>query len=146
MAKRYRLGMARRLVNRLMTHQIRRGRGPEDDQILTTIGRRSGLVRSTPITLITDGQERWIVAPYGAVGWVHNIRATGKARLERGGKVEDITVTELSPDAGAHVLAEYHARLRRIVGPYMDVPRRGATEDDFKAIATAHPVFEIDRA
>ncbi len=144
MTRQYKLGTVRRLVNKMATSQIRKGKGPAGTHILTTTGRRTGLPRSTPVTLISDGGERWLVAPYGAVGWVHNLRASGTATLERGGIVETITVTELSPEAAAPVLAEYHVKLKRYVGPYMDVPRSGAAEAHFLAVADRHPVFQID--
>ncbi len=146
MARKYKLGTVRRLVNTMAKNRLRKGKGPAGTYILTTTGRKTGLARLTPVTLMSDEGERWIVAPYGAVGWVHNLRASGTATLERGGIVETITVTELSAEAAAPVLAEYHARLKRLVGPFMDVPRSGASEAHFLAVADQHPVFQIDTA
>jgi deazaflavin-dependent oxidoreductase (nitroreductase family) len=38
--------------------------------VLTTIGRKTGRPRSTPVTLVEKGDQRWLVAPYGPVSWV----------------------------------------------------------------------------
>ncbi|MFQ5555547.1 MAG: nitroreductase family deazaflavin-dependent oxidoreductase [Acidimicrobiia bacterium] len=144
MAKQYRVGTVRKLINKLATSQVKKGRGHPATYLLTTTGRTSGLSRTTPVTLVIDGTERWLVAPYGAVGWVHNLRASGIGTLERGVITEEITVSELPPALSAPVLATYHAKLKRVVGAYMDVPRSGATEEQFLAIADRHPVFLID--
>lgn len=86
---------------------------------------------------------RYLVAPYGEVGWVHNIRSAGSARLSRGGTSEEITVTEIRGGEAGTVLKEYHAGLENIVGAYFDVPS-DPTPADFVAVAAAHPVFRIE--
>src|SRR5438067_5281374 len=65
--------------------------------LLTTTGRRSGRPRTTPVSLVVDDGRRWLVSPYGAVGWARNVRASGRARLTRGRKSEEIRLTETPP-------------------------------------------------
>lgn len=54
--------------------------------VLTTIGRRSGIERRTPLVYLRDGGD-WIISG-GAGGvpwtpdWVLNLRASGSARIE----------------------------------------------------------------
>ena len=49
------------------------------------------------------GQERWLVAPYGEVGWVRNARPA----LTRGRRVETVAIRELRPTEAAPVLKRY---------------------------------------
>src|SRR4030095_12724901 len=77
-----------RLVNRVMAVTVRRGRGPKTLRLLTVAGPRSGQARTTPVHVLESDGARWLVAPYGAVGWVRNLRAAGTATLERGGRSE----------------------------------------------------------
>lgn len=141
MAKDYKLGILRRLVNRLATRMVGRNKGDERMHLLTTIGRRSGVERSTPITLVKVEGVRWLVAPYGAVGWVHNIRETGTATLTRGAKVEKIVVSEASAEEAAPVLAHYLQTIP-VVRPFFDVAH-DASLSDIAQEAHQHPVFRI---
>ena len=49
--------------------------------LLTVRGRKSGLPRTTPVNLIEYQGRRWLVAPYGEVAWVRNVRAAGEVEL-----------------------------------------------------------------
>src|SRR5262249_57357566 len=77
-AARYRLGLGRRAVNRIVRALLRLGWGPAATYLLVVPGRRSGALRSTPVTLVEDGGRRWLVAPYGEVAWVRNLRSAGR--------------------------------------------------------------------
>src|SRR3954467_14730836 len=53
--------------------------------VLTVVGRRSGIPRSTPLLCVPHG-ERWLIAGSYFGGpempvWVHNIRASGEATI-----------------------------------------------------------------
>ena len=74
MAKTYRLGPGRRAINALFSAMIQAGIAGRSTYLLTTTGRRTGRRRTTPVTLIENPGERWLVSPYGDVGWVHNVR------------------------------------------------------------------------
>ncbi|GBD84029.1 hypothetical protein BMS3Abin02_00415 [bacterium BMS3Abin02] len=141
MAKSYEMNGFRRAVNRVTGFLARRGKGPASE--LTTIGRKSGKARTVPVTPIEVGGVRYLVSPYGAVGWVHNIRAAGMATLSRAGTSEQISVAEVQGDDAAVVLKEYVAEVK-IVRPFFDVPPDAAVAD-FAAEADAHPVFRIER-
>lgn len=141
MAKDYQLGFIRKLVNRLVTRMVGRNKGDERMYLLTTIGRKSGAERTTPITLVTVDGIRWLVAPYGPVGWVHNIRKTGSATLTRGAKVEKIIVSEASAEEAAPVLAHYLEAVS-VVRPFFDVSHDSPLPDIAEE-AHRHPVFRI---
>ncbi len=141
MAKTYRLGRTRRLVNTLATGLLRVGLAGRHTYLLSVTGRRSGQARSTPIVLL-EMEGRWLVSPYGDVNWVRNLRAAGWATLSRGRRWERITVSELGPVESAPILREYlrHARVCR---PFFDA-LPDAPMDAFIAEAAHHPVFRIE--
>ena len=109
---------------------------------LTTVGRRTGSERSTPVTVVESDGSRWLVAPYGEVGWVHNLRATSMAKLTRSGVDESITVVEASAEEAAPVLSLY-LKTVAIVRPYFDV-KHDSSLADIAEEAGDHPVFRIE--
>ncbi len=141
MARQYRLGFGRRLVNRLVAFGVRRGWG-KGQWLLVTRGRRTGQVRNTPVTPIRVDGERYLVAPYGEVGWVHNARAAGRVALHHGDVAEPHHVTEVGGAEAARVLQAYVERVP-VVRPFFDA-HPGAPLADFEAEAAAHPVFRLD--
>ena len=141
MAKEYRLGFMRRMVNRMVTRRLNSGKKMGDTVLLTTLGRKSGLERTTPVTLARSDGHRYLVAPYGAVGWVHNLRDSGVAELSIGGDVEKITVTEVDAATAAPILKQYVNALG-VVRPFFDADKDAPVES-FEAEAERHPVFRI---
>src|SRR5260370_10571797 len=107
MVKTYRLSAGRKLINWLVQGMLRLGVGPRTTYLLTVKGRRSGKLYSTPVTLVTQGDQRWLVAPYGTVNWARNARAAGEVTLTRGRRSERVTIVELGPGESAPVLKEY---------------------------------------
>ena len=120
-AKRYQLTRVRRIINRVSRLLIRTRFAPSGYYELTTTGRRSGAQRTTPVHLLERDGHRWLVAPYGPVAWVHNIRASGEATIRRRGKVERVRATEVDAATAAPVLHEY-VRAERIVRPSPGTP------------------------
>jgi deazaflavin-dependent oxidoreductase (nitroreductase family) len=143
MARSYRLGFWRRSVNRIIRALLRVGLRLPHTYLLTVPGRKSRKPYSTPVTLVEEKGERWLVAPYGEVGWVKNARAAGQVTLERGRKSETVRIVELSPDEAAPVLKKYLSRVP-IVRPFFDVTSKSQIAD-FVAEAPRHPVFRIMR-
>lgn len=141
MAREYKLGFIRRMVNRLVSRQVANDQGDERVHLLTTVGRKTGQERSTPVTLVEVSGSRWLVAPYGEVGWVHNVRAAGVATLRRGERSENVAVVEATDEEAAPVLAHYLETVS-IVRPYFDVAH-GSPLTDIARVAHRHPVFRI---
>lgn len=141
MAATYRLGAARRAVNALIHTLLRVGIGPPRTYLLTVAGRKTGRPLTTPVTLVESGGRRWLVAPYGEVGWVRNARAAGRVTLSRGRRSETLTATPLGPADSAVVLRQY-LREVPITRPYFDV-RPDSPLEAFAAEAPRHPVFAL---
>jgi len=141
MAWAYRLGFWRRLVNRVIRALLRLGVSPPHTYLLTVRGRKSGQSYSTPVTLVEENDERWLVAPYGEVGWVRNARATGQVTVSRGRKSETVEIIELGSEDAAPVLKKYLTRVP-VVRPFFNVTPRSSLRD-FVGEASRHPVFRI---
>ncbi len=142
MARQYTVNGRVRLINGLVEFLNRFGFGGRDTYTLTTMGRKSGRPRATPVTLATVSGNRYLVSPYGEVGWVHNIRAGGTGTLSRRGSHYEVKVSDVTSDEAGPVLQQYVADLK-IVRPYFDAPA-GAGVDAFRAEADRHPVFRIE--
>ena len=143
MAKTYHLGRARRLVNTMMSPLARLGLAGRHTYILTVRGRKSGKSYSTPVILIEDG-GRWLVAPYGAVGWVRNARAADEIELTRAGRSERLALDEVGAAEAAPILQRYLKRVP-VVRPFFDVSP-GSPLADFETEAPRHPVFRLTDA
>jgi len=109
--------------------------------LLTVCGRKSGQPHTVPVILVEQDGHRFLVAPYGVVQWVRNLRAAGKATLTRGRLSEAISVTELPAGEAAPILKQYLLNVAT-VRPYFDVTRDSPLEA-FELEASRHPVFRI---
>jgi deazaflavin-dependent oxidoreductase (nitroreductase family) len=141
MAKQYRVDSQVRMINKLVGGFTRLG-FMDGTYTLTTTGRKSGQPRSTPVTLATVDGTRYLVAPYGEVGWVHNVRANPAASLKRRGADETIRVSEVGADEAGPILKQYVEDVK-IVRPYFDATPDSAVAA-FVAEAARHPVFRIE--
>ena len=80
------------------------------NRLVTIRGRKSGLPRTIAIAVIEVSGRRWVWAPWGDVHWVRNLRAAGRATIDKRGRKEEVTATEL--DATERV-----AFFRDVAGP-----------------------------
>lgn len=141
MAKKYQVGFVRKRVNKMMSDRIRKGKANPRQYLLTTLGRKSGQERTTPISLATVAGSRYLVAPYGAVGWVHNLRGSGLGELSQGETKEEIAVEEVSAASAGPVLKQYVQDVA-VVRSFFDA-KKDADVAEFVAEAERHPVFRI---
>jgi deazaflavin-dependent oxidoreductase (nitroreductase family) len=109
--------------------------------LLSVSGRRSGRTYTTPVILVENG-ERFLVAPYGEVGWVRNARAAGRVTLSRGRHRETVGLRQVGPEESAPVLRTYLRRVS-VVRPFFDVSP-DSPHEAFAAEAARHPVFLIE--
>jgi deazaflavin-dependent oxidoreductase (nitroreductase family) len=142
--KPYRKSLWRRGLNALVRPLARLGLTGPRTHLLTVPGRRSGKLWSTPVSIVEDGDERWLVAPYGERNWVKNARAAGWVELQRGRRRERLSVEELGPEESVPVLRRY-LELGRVTRPFFDV-RLDSPYDQWLAEAARHPVFRLGPA
>ena len=140
----YRRSLWRRALNAIVRPLARLGLAGPHTHLLTVRGRVSGKLWSTPVSIVRDGDERWLVAPYGERNWVRNARAAGWVELRRGTRRERLRVEELGPEEAALVLREYY-RLFRLTRRFFAVSL-DSPQEAWLAEAPRHPVFRLLRS
>ena len=143
MAREYRLGPARKAINVVIGTLLKLGvpAPGKTSYLMTTKGRRSGVDRTTPVSLVEAGGEQWLVSPYGNVSWVHNLRADPTVRLSRGKIHQTRRAEEVDAATAAPILRQYVDEVR-VTAPFFDA-KVGAPVEEFAAEAARHPVFRL---
>lgn len=97
-------GRLLRVMNRLITKRIRKGgklMGGTDGLVLTTIGAKSGQLRSTPLVWFPGADGGWLIVASAAgaprnPAWYYNIAAhPDRVQIEVGGRTIPVTATQL---------------------------------------------------
>lgn len=155
MVKPYRVTAYVRFNNAINTFLARRGM-MGNTFLLTVRGRKSGKLIETPLSIFVLEGKRYLIAPYGMVNWVRNLRAAGgMATLTRGRHSEQIHAIELPPKAAALIFREA-ARIgpdgvppvfvrmyqRFVLSKYLTIAVDAPLED-FEREVLAHPVFSF---
>ncbi len=140
MAKTFRITPLFRLGNLLATTLTRASLRVGPIHLLTVRGRKSGVPRTTPIAVVEQDGKRYLVAAYGVVDWVRNVRAAGTATLTLGRRSETVRVIELSPEEAAPILQKTIGRGSGFARDYVDLAETPSLQD-FEREAAHHPVF-----
>jgi deazaflavin-dependent oxidoreductase (nitroreductase family) len=140
-AETFRNTRLRQIGNTLIAPLARLGLAGKRTHILTVTGRKSGRKYSTPVQLVFQDGQRWLVSPYGERAWVRNARAAGRVELTRALRTERLRIEEVDPQTAAPVLREY-LRKTPLVKPYFDASKDSPVEQ-FAAEAARHPVFRL---
>ncbi|MBV9049678.1 MAG: nitroreductase family deazaflavin-dependent oxidoreductase [Solirubrobacterales bacterium] len=143
MARSYRPTTFRRAINSAVRPLAKRGLAGSHVYVLTVRGRKTGKRYETPVTLIEDG-DRWLVAPYGEVNWVRNVRAAGEVELTRARRTETLRIEEAAAEQAAPVLRRY-LKAVAVVRPFFDV-KPDSTTEEFIREAPRHPVFRLTQS
>jgi deazaflavin-dependent oxidoreductase (nitroreductase family) len=136
----FRPSRGRRVGDAVMSVLVRAGLVPST-YLLTTRGRKTGRPLTHPATLVEQDGRRWLVAPYGAVSWVHNARAAGRVTLRRRGDRRNYAVREVPAGEAGPVLKRY-VGVAAATRPYFQADKDAPVEG-FVAEADRHPVFEL---
>lgn len=142
-ASAYRPSWLQRRANKMLTRALRNGRGPSFMRLLTVRGRVTGEARTTPVVPVFGDDRAWVVAPFGEVGWVRNVRATSRIELDRGKEHGTYSARELDASEAVPVLRRYLSMPARFfvrghIGVKADSP-----DDAIAAEAGRRPVFEL---
>jgi deazaflavin-dependent oxidoreductase (nitroreductase family) len=136
----YQQGRWRRLENAVMSALVSAGLVPHS-YLLTTRGCRTGRQRRNPVLVVEHDGRRWLVAPYGAVSWVHNARAAGQVQLARRRETGVYAIREVDMQEAGPVLWRY-VQIASATRQYFQSDQNDPVES-FIAEAGLHPVFEI---
>jgi hypothetical protein len=116
--------------------------------VLSVPGRKSGKLRTTPVSLMEIDKKRYIVGGLPRADWVENARAAGWGILAYGRKAERVALVELPLDDGASILREFPRLVPQGVQFFRrvyDLPKDPALlPEAFEQLAPTCPVFRID--
>jgi deazaflavin-dependent nitroreductase family protein len=117
---------------------LRRGLRVGSQSLLSVPGRKSGVARSTPVSIVTLDGVRYIVAAFSEADWVKNVRAAGAGSLSRGRRVESVRLVEVPVAEREAILRAF---LQQVPGGvrFFDPP----DPDTVVASAGRYPVFRI---
>lgn len=112
--------------------------------LLTHRGRKSGTIYTTPVALVQQDGIPWLVAAFGEVNWVKNIRAAGWAQLGSGRRAETVEFVELETSEAAPILKQFLKSYGFVpfIPPYFDVTPESSLVE-FEREAIYHPVFRV---
>lgn len=95
--------------------------------LLSVPGRRSGRMRTTPVSPLTVGGQRYIVAVFEGARWVENAKAAGWGVISGGRKRERVDLVELPPEERVLVLREVPGGGSGATSPSICAPLRKLT-------------------
>ncbi|MDE3076369.1 MAG: nitroreductase family deazaflavin-dependent oxidoreductase [Chloroflexota bacterium] len=131
-----------RLANRMMTGMVKLGFTPNHTVLLTVPGRKSGVPRTNPVSVIEVNGERYIQSPYGNVDWVRNVRAAGQAIIQVGRRKDPVRMQELTSQEAVPVVREVLRVAPKFLRNFYDASS-DASPAELELEAAKHPVFRV---
>ncbi len=133
-----------RVVSAIITTLLRLGLPIGPAVLLSVAGRTSGKIYTIPVELVENNGTNFLVAAFGEVNWVRNLRAAGQAHLTRRRRTEAIGVVELGAKEAAPILKQFLRESQRVsfIKPYFHVTSHSSLAD-FEQEAFNHPVFRV---
>ena len=134
-------------MNKVMMAMQRLGLPTGPAMVLTVPGRKTGKLRSTPMTPFDHNGGLYTVAGYPGSDWAANARAAGTGTLTRGRRSRQVRIVEMTPDQSRPVLRAFAVKVPVGVG---FAKRSGlvidGTPDEFEKLAGRLTVFRFDPA
>lgn len=113
--------------------------------VLTVPGRKSGQLRSTPMTPFEFRGGLYVVAGYPGADWAANARAAGVGTLTRGRRARRVRIVELSPAEARPVLRAFPSEVPvGVAFAKRSGMVRDGTSDEFEALAGRVAVFRFE--
>jgi len=113
--------------------------------VLAVPGRHSGVFRSTPVSLLTVDDQRYIVAGLDDADWVLNARVAGRGMLRRGRTEEHVSLIELPVEDRVPILREFPRLIPQGVPFFTRLHGVSADPEQFAGLAETCPVFRVER-
>lgn len=130
-------------ANRVIMALNRLGLALGTQHVLSIPGRKTGKLRSTPVSLLTVDGRRYI-ATVGETHWVKNARAAGWGFLSRGRKKERVALVELPVEERAPILRAFPQQVPHGVPFFQMALGLSNDPEAFAAAAPQCPVFRAD--
>jgi deazaflavin-dependent oxidoreductase (nitroreductase family) len=133
-----------RVVSTIISTLLRLGVPVGPAVLLSVRGRTSGKIYTIPVELVENSGTSFLVAAFGEVNWVRNLRSAGQAQLTRRRRTEAIRVVELETREAAPILKQFLIESQRVsfIKPYFHVTPYSSLAD-FEQEALYHPVFRV---
>ena len=135
-----------KLANRLVIAFQRLGLVIGTMRLLSVPGRKSGELRTTPVSPLTVDGRRYIVAGHDQADWVKNARAGGWGILARGRKQERVILIELPVEERGPILREFPRKVPHGVRFFRQLYGVSNDPEAFAALAPRCPVFRVEEA
>lgn len=113
-------------------------------RVLEVKGRRSGAWRATPVRLLEQNGQRYLVAMYGETNWVKNLRSQSTGRLRMGSRLTEFRAVELVGEEKLPVLRAYLKLYWTLVAQMTTVSSPDASDEELAKAAARHPVFKLE--
>ena len=113
--------------------------------VLTLPSRKSGILRSTPVSIMTMTDERYVAALHGDLEWVQDARACGRGTLQRGRVDERVVLTEIPAHERTPILRQIPTRLPALAPEFRRTYGIDADPESFARLAARCPVFRVER-
>ncbi len=137
-------------ANRLVIALQRLGMRTGTIHVLSVPGRKSGTMRSTPVSLLTVDGIRYIIGGMADADWAQNVRAAGWGILAYGRTRERVTLAELPVQERAPILREFPRLVPHGVQFFQRMYQLpsdpAALPGAFASLATCATVFRIEHA
>jgi hypothetical protein len=135
-----------KLANPVIVALQRRGAVIGTMRLLSVPGRKSGQLRTTPVSPLMVEGERYIIAGLEDADWVKNARVAGWGILARGRDQERVNLVELPLRERGPVLREFPRKVPRGVQFFRQLYGISGTPEAFEALAPRCPVFRVEEA
>jgi deazaflavin-dependent oxidoreductase (nitroreductase family) len=132
-----------KFANRLIVGLNRLGGSFGTWHILSIRGRKSGKMRSTPVSVLHVNGQRYVVTGFDTQ-WVKNARKDGRGMLARGRKQEEVVLVEISVEERAPILREFPRQVPHGMPFFERILGIPADPEALVAAASRCPVFRLD--
>jgi hypothetical protein len=112
-----------KFANPVIVALQRRGVVIRTMRLLSVPGRKSGELRTTPVSPLATGGKRYVIAGFKGADWVNNARSAGWGILARGREQARVSLIELPPRERGPVLREFPHKVPH-VGPILPATLR----------------------
>ena len=132
-------------ANRLIILLNRLGVSIGTMHILSIPGRKTGKMRSTPVSVLRVNGQRYILTGL-ETGWVKNARAAGWGLLSSGRRQERVALVELPVEERSPILREFPAQVPGGVSMFARLLDLPADPEAFAQAAPRCPVFRLEHS
>lgn len=134
-----------RISNKLVIGAQRAGLPLGTMRLLTVTGRKTGKPRTTPVSPLTVGGQRYVIGGFARGDWVANARANGNAVLAHGRRRERIRLVELPERERGPVMRAFPDKVPHGVFMFLKMGiAEAATPEAFERGAAKVAVFRIE--